>query len=290
MSFKAAAVELDITSSAVSHGIQSLEDWLGTALFSRTNRGLSLTDAGEDYLPAVREVLTVLASASDQIPGKHARSRFAMSVTPTFAARLLLPRLARFTAKHPSLQIDIDTSYRTVEFPRDGFDIAIRLGSGSWPGLAAHHLLTEALVPVCSPELFQKLGPLTSLCDAPLIHVTTISEDWITWAKATGHGELDCKRGLMVDTIHMSMDAAVQGLGIALGRRPMVEQELNAGTLVTTGLPSARAERGYWLVGLPETLARPEIVQFREWLQRELADFDAMPLNKEWRAPLPAAL
>jgi DNA-binding transcriptional LysR family regulator len=267
-----------------------LEDWLGTTLFGRTNRGLSLTDAGASYLPAVRDVLTVLASASEQIPGKHARPHLAMSVTPTFAARLLLPRLARFTAKHQSLQIDIDTSYRTVEFPRDGFDIAIRLGNGAWPGLSAAPLLTEVLVPVCSPELFQRIRPGTSLCDAPLIHVTTITEDWITWARATAHGDIDCKRGLMVDTIHMSMDAAVQGLGIALGRRPMVEQELNAGTLVTAGLPSARAERGYWMVGLPETMTRPEIMQFREWLQSELADFEAMALDKQWRASLPTAV
>ncbi len=274
LSFKSAAEELDITSSAVSHGIQSLEDWLGVALFARTSRGLTLTDAGSDYLPAVRATLTLLASAVDQIPGKHPRSRLAMSVTPTFAARLLVPRLPRFTAMRPALGIDIDTSYRNVEFPRDGFDVAIRLGTGRWPGLAAVPLLTEILVPVCSPDLLNRTGAISSLCDAPLIHLTTVAEDWVTWARATSHGPIDCKRGLMVDTIQMSMDAAARGLGIALGRRPLVDEELAAGILVTIGMPSARAEAGYWLVGLPETMARPEIIEFRDWIQNEMSELE----------------
>ena len=199
-SFKSAAEELDITASAVSHGIQSLEDWLGVPLFVRSSRALGLTEAGASYLPAVQKALAMLASATDQVPSSRPRSRLAMSVTPTFAARLLLPRLTRFTATRPSLRIDLDTSYRTVEFPRDGFDVAIRLGKGEWPGLSAVPLLNEVLVPVCSPLLLQKLDPPASLCDAPLIHLTRVSEDWDSWARITGLGAIDCRRGLMVDT------------------------------------------------------------------------------------------
>ena len=185
-SFKSAAEELDITASAVSHGIQSLEDWLGVPLFVRSSRALGLTEAGASYLPAVQKALASLASGTDQVPSSRPRSRLAMSVTPTFAARLLLPRLTRFTATRPSLRIDLDTSYRTVEFPRDGFDVAIRLGKGEWPGLSAVPLLNEVLVPVCSPVLLQKLDRPTSLCDAPLIHLTRVSEDWDSWARITG--------------------------------------------------------------------------------------------------------
>jgi DNA-binding transcriptional LysR family regulator len=274
LSFRTAADELDVTSSAISHGIQSLEEWLGSPLFARTSRGLILTDAGATYLPTVRDVLTVLASAGEQVHAKHRKPRLTISASPTFAGRLLLPRLSCFAKKHNSLDIDIDTSYRLVEFPRDGFDVAIRLGKGNWAGLAAVPLLTEELVPVCSPELLQKLGSTLTLCSAPLIHLSSVSEDWITWARLTGRVDINCKRGIVVDTIQMSIDAAVEGLGIVLGRRPLVDQELSAGTLVTIGMPSARAEAGYWLVGLPETLARPDIAEFRRWLQHEMSPFE----------------
>jgi LysR family transcriptional regulator, glycine cleavage system transcriptional activator len=276
-SFKLAAEELDITASAVSHGIQSLEDWLGVPLFVRSSRALGLTDAGASYLPAVQKALALLASATDQVPSSRPRSRLAMSVTPTFASRILLPRLTRFTSTRPSLRIDLDTSYRTVGFPQDGFDIAIRLGKGSWSGVAAVPLLNETLVPVCSPALLQARDLPISLCDAPLIHLTRVAEDWNTWARITGYGSIDCKRGLMVDSIQMTIDAAVQGLGIALGHRPIVDHELDTGALVTIGLPTARSEAGYWLVGLPETLGRPDIVEFRQWLRQELAEFQVAP-------------
>src|ERR1700722_7122047 len=130
-SFKLAAEELDVTASAVSHGIQSLEDWLGVPLLIRSSRALGLTDAAPRYLPAVNKALALWNRPPYQLPTSRPRSRLAMSVTPTFASRILLPRLTRFTAGRPSLRIDLDTSYRTVEFPQDGFDIAIRLGKGS---------------------------------------------------------------------------------------------------------------------------------------------------------------
>jgi DNA-binding transcriptional LysR family regulator len=286
LSFRSAAEELNVTASAVSHGIQSLEDWLGVPLLARKNRALSLTDAGLSYLPVVREVLTLLASASDQIPAKSPRLKLALSVSPTFASRLLLPRLSRFTARRHGLQVDIDTSQRSVEFPRDGFDLAIRRGDGQWDGLAAFPLLTETLVPVCSPELLQRLGPLESVCDAPLIHLTIVKEDWAAWAHLTGQSNPDCKRGLRVDTIQMTIDAALQGLGIALGRRPLIDQELEAGHLVTVGLPAARAKGGYWIVALPETMSRPEIIEFREWLEGELIQFNPSDPNSQFHTAL----
>jgi DNA-binding transcriptional LysR family regulator len=271
-SFKRAAQELGITASAVSHGIQALEDWLGVALFLRTSRGLALSEPGAHYLLAARETLTSLAKASERIPRQRPSRSLSMSVSPTFAARLLLPRLPRFMAMHPALRLEIDTSFSVVEFPRDGFDFAIRLGKGAWPGLAATALLPETLVPVCSPQLRDLLGPAPALCDARLIHLTTVTEDWESWAAATGRGTLDCRRGLMVDTIEIAIDAAVQGLGVALGRRPIVDRELSAGSLVTLGLPAITATTCYWLTAPPEVMTRLEIASFARWLHRELAD------------------
>jgi DNA-binding transcriptional LysR family regulator len=288
LSFKLAAEELEVTPSAVSHGIQSLEDWLGVTLFARSSRGLALTDAGEDYLPAVREALTVLSNATDRVPGRPPRGSLAISVAPTFGARLLLPRLPAFRQLHPNITVHIDTTHTRVEFPRDGADIAIRMGKGTWPDLVAFHLLAEELVPVCSPELLSKLGPTARLCDAPLIHITTVSQDWNAWAAAARREPIDCERGLMVDTIQMSIDAAAQGLGITVGRLPLVRPELASGRLVRFCGPSVKAETGYWLVGPRETMARPEIVTFREWItheMQELVDDASSPTDAS--SPLP---
>lgn len=276
-SFKRAAEELGITSSAVSHGIQSLEDWLGMTLFLRAGSQLTLTESGARYLPAVRDALTLLARASDRIPRQRPSRTLAISVPPSFAARMLLPRLSGFTALHPTLQLDIDTSYHYVDFPRDGFDCAIRLGTGSWPGLAVASLMTETLVPVCAPELREALGPTPLPCDARLIHLTSVSEDWAAWAEVTGIGPVDCRRGLMVDTIEIAIDAAVQGLGVALGRRPIIDRELKQGSLVTLDWPTREASARYWLAAPPEVMTRIEIASFCRWLQRELAPMAPSP-------------
>lgn len=220
LSFKLAAEELDVTPSAVSHRVQSLEDWLGVALFARTSRGIQLTEAGLQYLPSVRDALTVLANAGERVPGRPAQTTLTISVAPTFGTRILLPCLPAFRSANPGVSVQIDTSHRQVEFPRDGVDVAIRRGKGDGHGLAAFPLFRETLVPVCSPGLLARLGPAASLCDAPLIRVTSVSEDWPEWAAAAGQERIDCERALLVDTIQLALDAALQGLGIALGQSP----------------------------------------------------------------------
>lgn len=273
LSFKLAAEELSVTPSAVSHGVQTLEDWLGSPLFHRSRRGLSLTSAGEAYLPAVAEALKLLASAPDRIPAASPGNTLSISVTPTFGVRLLLPRLHRFRELHPDISVSIDTTQAVVEFPRDGADLAIRLGHGRWPGLTSEKLLTETLIPVCSPALLERMGPMSSLCDAPLIHITTMAQDWQAWARSAGRGPVDCQRGLKVDTTQMAIEAAVEGLGITIGRRPMIDAELAQGTLVPFDSHEVQAETSYWLVAPPEYLARPEVRVFRKWLLEELRPY-----------------
>jgi LysR family glycine cleavage system transcriptional activator len=269
-SFKLAAEELGVTSSGVSHAIQALEEWLGTPLFHRHRRGITLTAAGELYLPAVSEALKLFASAVDRIPSSVAGNSLHISVTPTFGSRLLLPRLHRFRDLHAGINVTIDTSQVLVDFPRDGADLGIRLGNGNWPGLTVEWLLTETLVPICAPTLLERLGPSKSLCDAPLIHITTMEQDWQAWTRAAGLGPVDCVRGLKVDNTQMAIEAAVEGLGIAIGRRPMVDPELEQGTLVRFHHWEVPSDKSYWLVAPPETLARPEISAFRQWLLDEL--------------------
>ena len=271
LSFKLAAQELDVTPSAVSHGVQGLEDWLGTPLFARSARGLSLTEAGATYLPSVRDSLTLLASASERIPGRRAADHIRISVSPTFGARLLLPKLGHFRERYPGTAVYIDTTHHQVAFPQDGADLAIRMGTGEWPGLEAKCLLYEDLVPVCSPAMRERFQSVETITDLPLIHVTTVTHDWNSWLEFAGQNPTDGNRGLRVDTLQMAFDAAIRGMGVVLGRRPLVDPELNAGTLVTLIDQPMRSPTAYWLVGLPETMTRPDIQAFRDWLIEELS-------------------
>ena len=270
LSFRLAAEELCVTPSAVSHGIQSLEDWLGTPLFERGRRGLSLTDAGRAYYPAVRDALHMIVVATERVPGRRSSNQIRLSVSPTFGARVLLPRLARFRELHPDVHVLIDTNHRQVEFPRDGVDVAIRLGTGDWQGLAAEHLMVEQLLPVSTHELKERYRDVTDLRELPLIHVTSVTQDWQAWSDTVGAGPVDSSRGLKVDTIQMATEAAVRGLGIALGRQPLIDQELDAKILVAFWDRPAVSQTAYWLVGLPDTMLRQEVRAFRSWLLDEL--------------------
>lgn len=270
-SFKLAAAELEVTPSAVSHGVQTLEDWLGTQLFVRSARGLVLTATGAEYLQPVREALSLLATGSEQVPGRRVRDALVVSVPPTLGARFLLPRLERFRTIVPGIALAVDTSPTHVQFPRDAVDLAIRMGRGDWPSLHAEHLMDEFLVPVSAPALKESWRDVTDLSELPLIHVTSTSQDWLAWAEAAGAGPVDCDHGLKVDTIQMAFDAAASGLGIAIGRRPLVDPELQSGVLVPFFPTTIKSPVGYWLVGPQETMDRPEIRSFRNWLLGEVA-------------------
>jgi LysR family glycine cleavage system transcriptional activator len=271
MSFKLAAAELCLTPSAVSHGIQTLEDWLGGRLFVRLNRGLRLTEAGAAYLVPVQEALSALARATEALPGRSPRNRLAVSIAPTVASRWLLPALPRFQALRPDIRVVIDTRFRRVDFPRDGVDIAIRLGQEPGEGLYTLKLVDEELIPVCTPALAAGISSLTDLARATLLHVDTISSDWGYWFEAHGKGSVTPRQSLSFDTIHMAFDAAVNGLGVAIGRLPMVRPELEAGKLVPVLGPPVASKTAYWLVTSHDALARPDVRAFRDWVLDELS-------------------
>ena len=271
-SFKVAAAELLVTPSAVSHGVQSLEDWLGVELFIRGNRSLELSIAGAAYLPEVQVVLDRLAEASTTLPGQRPSGRLTISAAPSFALLWLMPHLSRFQAQHPGIEIAVDTQHQQVAFPRDGVDLAIRMGRGDWPGLAAHHLIQEQLVPVAAPALAARLKTPVDLAEVPLLRVADVSEDWESWATLAGVTLPLGIRSLSFDTIHMAMSAAAQGLGVAIGRLPLITADLAAGRLVPVFGPPRGCDTGYWLVALPPALQRPEAKAFRRWIVSELGE------------------
>ncbi len=272
-SFRKAADELNLTASAVSHGIQTLENWLGVELFNRQSRGLRLTGAGEAYAPLVNQALSVLAKATDRLPGRKATGTLSLSSAPTFANKILLPRLEKFAVQCPDIRVTIDTSLRPVDLTLDDFDIAIRFSSTKKPAPNWTLLAVETLMPVCSPGLKKQFGRSEAkiLSQAPLIHVTSVSADWQHWFRAGGmEPPSSIVGGLRVDTVQMAFDAAARGLGVVLGRWPLVDDDIEAGRLVPLGGRAIESDSSYWLVASQTEFQKPEVKVFRRWLLSEL--------------------
>jgi LysR family glycine cleavage system transcriptional activator len=267
-SFKLAAAELNVTPSAVSHGIVGLELALGVELFIREPRKLSLTPAGADYLPYVSEAFSLIAVGMERLPSKRANRKIAVSCAPTLASRWLLPRLQDFKARWPNISVSIDTSRRQVGFPVDGFDFAIRMSRAPVAGLTWSKLFGERLVPVCSPAyrdtLINEDGDI-DLRRATLLHVVPASEDWEDWFDKSGIEGFETGGDLRFDTIQLAFEAATMGLGVALGRRPLVDSDLDAKRLVEVG-STITAETAYWMVSSEGADHRPDLQGFKRWL------------------------
>jgi DNA-binding transcriptional LysR family regulator len=277
-SFRKAAEELNLTASAVSHGIQTLENWLGLDLFYRESRGLRLTPDGEAYAPFVNQALSILAKATDQLPGRGSSGTLSISSAPSFATKILLPRLERFIAQHPGIDVRIDSSHRLVDLTLDGFDIAIRFTSTQKPASNWTLLAAETLLPVCSPALKQQMGAKWDtelLMRAPLIHLTSAPADWSYWFRASGiETPSSIEAGLRVDTMQMAFGAAARGLGIVLGRWPLVAEEIESGELVALGDNPIPSHNGYWIVTAETEFQKPEVKLFQKWLISEFSPDD----------------
>ena len=187
-SFRRAAAELNLTASAVSHGVQTLESWLGVELFHRQSGGLRLTGAGDAYAPLVNQALSIIATATEQLPGRKATGTLSVSSAPTFANKILLPRLEKFAAQFPDIRVTIDTSMRVVDLTLDDFDLAIRFSTTKKPAPNWTLLVAETAGAGVQSETERQFGLADAelLARAPLIHVTSLSADWQHWFRASG--------------------------------------------------------------------------------------------------------
>lgn len=273
LSFKEAAKELNVTPSAVSHAIQTLENWLEVQLFERDQAELRISDAGAAYLPLIREALSTLSDATDMVPGRKARGTLSVSVAPTFATYWLMPRLSRFAEMFPEVVVTIDTDRRQVDLLLAGVDLVIRMAREPRYGGTWLRLVREKLIPVASPSLLRQFPDRTPeelLRNLPLIHVTTVTSDWVPFFGDRDLPPKNSSQELRFDTLHMALQAARQGLGIVLGRRPLIDDDLWSGALREVGVREWDAGISYWLVGLDATFDRPEVKAFRRWLLREI--------------------
>jgi LysR family glycine cleavage system transcriptional activator len=272
MSFTKAAAELNVTQAAVSHQIKALEERLGLPLFRRLNRQLLLTDAGQAYLPEVREAFDRLASATDRLLTRDSTGVLTVTLLPSFAAKWLVPRLGRFREGHPEIDVRVSPSERLVDFAREDVDIGIRHGLGRYPGpLRADFLLAENVFPVCSPKLLE--GPKPLRCPEDLRHHTLLHDDyhqdWRMWLMAAGVTSVDPSRGPRFDDSSMVLQAAIGGQGVALGRSALVATDLAAGRLVKPFDITLASPLAYYLVYPSATADRPKIVAFRNWILAE---------------------
>jgi LysR family glycine cleavage system transcriptional activator len=275
LSFTRAAAELNVTQTAISHQIRRLEEQLGLRLFVRKARALALTRAAGDYLPAIRTAFDDLRRATARLQRPERDGLLTVSTTASLAAKWLVTRVASFQEAHPGIEVRITTSTHLVDFQGEAVDMAVRYGRGNWPGLRTQWLMAEEFFPVCSPALMR--GPKAlrrpeDLAHHALLHGTVGREDWQLWLTAAGLPvSLALRRGLSFDQAFMALQAAMDGLGVALGRSSLVAADIAAGRLVVpfeTVLPS---DAGYYIVAPEETADTAKIALFRDWLTRSVA-------------------
>jgi LysR family transcriptional regulator, glycine cleavage system transcriptional activator len=270
LSFTQAASELNVTQTAISHQIKRLEEELGVRLFIRQNRSLALTAEAQDYLPGIRAAFNDLRLATDRLLRKDDDHVLTVSTLASLAAKWLLPRLTAFQEAHPGIDVRITTSTALVDFKNGDVDAAIRYGRGHWQGVRAEWLMADDFFPVCSPALLSGKKPLRTpedLRDHVLLHTSTNSDDWRQWLTAAGlPSDLSKQQGITFDLILMTVQAAIDGLGVAMGRTSYVQDDIAKGRLVVPFNISLPADAGFYLVS-PEGVAEPpKLRAFRQWL------------------------
>jgi len=266
-----AAEELFVTHGAISRQIREIETDLGTPLFERRGRRLVLTDAGRDYQRAVTAAFDDLAAATDQLRQAVSARRLTLNVLPTFAMRWLIPRLGRFQQLNPKIELRLVTSDRPISRLGEPFDLAVRRGPELWQGHRAAAFMAEWELPVCSPALLRR-KPITTVKDLAqhiLLEAETRPDAWQHWLRAIGAQQLQFLGRQQFDHFYLCLDAAEDGLGLALGPVPLIADDLASGRLVAP-LPNLRLpSRAYhWVV--PERLsADPAIRSLCQWLEEE---------------------
>lgn len=275
LSFTVAATELFLTQSAVSRQIQQIEAGLGTALFERRHRALVLTEAGKLMYRAVSDCLERLRDATASVRATQATRQVAITTTPGFASLWLIPRLARFTASHPSVDVRISATLEVLDLQRSGIDVSVRLSTIS-QGLG-QPLFEERVLPVCAPQLLNNralplkkpvdLAKHTLLAiDMPLGQSLTI--DWEPWFKVMGLPEMRMKNTLRFSQYSDVVAAAVAGQGVAIGRLPLLDALLRDGRLVAP-FSGAASRLGYFVNVAPRAAGNADAQDFVRWLMQE---------------------
>jgi LysR family glycine cleavage system transcriptional activator len=253
---------------------------MGQKLFERTPRGLSLTSEGAAILPGVSEAFARLQETliDDQASGDQ--QILTLSVAPSFATKWLLPRLDSFCTQNPDFDVRVMATHELTDFAKENIDLAIRYGRGGYTGVASELLMRESVFPVCAPRLLESHADADLhqlLRSLPLLHDDSPDQDetcpdWKSWLKAAGIEDIDAQRGSRFNQSIFVLEAAANGLGVALAKSSLVQQDLASRRLVRLSHDDVPIEFAYFLVYPPERSKRPAISAFRKWIAAEIGD------------------
>lgn len=274
-SFKEAAAELSVTHGAVSQQIRLLEEWLGApALFRRSVRRVVLTPAGAALLAEFAPALDRISAAVQQHRERRGNAAVAVlrvNALATFSLRWLLPRMSRFRAEHPDIEVRLSTSNDPVDALPDTFDVVIRGGPDTFHGFSSRFLVSERRLPVCSPSLLERL-PLHEIADLSrhtLLHVTSMPRLWRDWLTEAGHSALEPAAALTFDHFYLTIQAALDGLGVAMGPTALISDDLAAGRLVTPFPAISLPARSYFAYFPAGRSNDPHSAVFCDWLEQQ---------------------
>ncbi len=276
-SFARAAAELFVTHSAISHQIRGLESELGVSLFARVGRRVVLTELGRDYARQVNSAFVHIAQATQDLSKDVRERRLVLTTIPSFAARWLAPRIGSFMIAHPELDIELRSSTELVDLETSEVDVAIRFGTGPYPGLHAESLMHETFFVVCRPDFNGGVHPATpaELPSFPLLR--SDEERWRLWFDVAGLREIpEPARGPIYEDSSLLLEGAIDGLGIALVRASLAAEPLAAGKLIRLFAPIvAPSPWTYFVVTSKKKAQRPAVQAFREWVMAEARTFMA---------------
>jgi DNA-binding transcriptional LysR family regulator len=268
-----AAAQANLTVSALSHQMRQLEDRLERRLFERGPRGVTLTVEGCSLLEAVGGHLDGIEHALAAFSTRH-HDALTLSASPGIMSSWLVPRLPRLVAAHPELELSLQSASTLVNFEREPVDVALRYGRGNWDGLLCERLFGEWIAPVAAPELVARMGDADprDLARWPLLGEPPPSTRWNDWFER--HGGTQPKRYVaQFDSLDALRHAALEGLGVALGRMVTSKSLIDAGRLQLLGDEYMPVAEAYWLVYPPRSLEHRGMQAFRQWLLAEADDY-----------------
>lgn len=268
-SFTRAALELNLTQSAISRAVRMLEDRIGVALFERVRQRVILTAAGAAYLKEVQRILSELRQATHKVMAfTEATTTLHIAVLPTFATRWLVPRLPAFVDAHPDVTLNFSARLEPFDFDSEPFDAAIHYGTPTWASAKCHHLMNEVTVVVTSPEYraARRLRQPQDLERATLLHQTTRPTAWADWCEVAEIALPDVNRGPRYEQFAMIAQAAAAGLGAAILPKVLIEEELSSGRLVALFEDQPLRLKAYYWVVPEERGAAPALTAFTNWI------------------------
>lgn len=272
-----AAEELGVTPSAITQHVRAVETWVGTPLFRRTGRHIIPTDAAEAAMSSLREGFDRIVEGAQLLKGAERKGRvISISTTPAFAAKWLLPRLDRFRAQNPQIEVWVSSDMKLIDFSTADIDLAIRYGPGGYDGLIAEQILAEAVTPMAAPDLAAELAVTApaDLLQARLLHDTSSDGDpscpsWRNWFRSRGVDDLRTLDGPRYSDASLVIDEAIAGKGVALVKRSLADRDIQSGRL-TPLLPDVTPVKFvYWLVWPRGRTLLPPVRAFIAWIKAE---------------------